>query len=553
MSTFHIRGRRFGTALIAAAAVATLALTACSAQGSGSGEGAGTTPLDWKLTDQTAAPSGDIDQITWASYAEPFSLDYAYAFDYADNQVLSNVCESLLRLNPDYTLTPGLAESFSNPTPTTWVYTIREGVKFHDGTVLTADDVVASMSRHLDPEVGSSWFSVYQNVASIAATGANEVTVTTSIPDSQFNLGMGGSAGVIESANTLTELGENYGNSTGGVNCTGPFAFDSWKAGEKLSLTRFAHYWDKDLTAKSEKFDFVFMNDSTARTNALKSGEVDGTWLLPMDAVKTLEAAGTGDVLFGMNTAISNLVVSNLDGPLGDVRVRKALLMALDRQGVLDAMSSGVGEVTDVHTTRSVWGEADPAATEAAFSDIERYDFDLEAAKKLVEEAGATGEKITLVTAPIGQDFAVISQATAAAAKSIGLEAKIETVTPSAYTTLFADPSAREGVDLFYTQWYLSSPDPLEMYAVLRTGEFSNYGNWSNPEFDELVTKAVGTADPKERSKLTVQAQQLANAELPWLPIAEVPNPMFLGERVTGLSPSISFLYYPWAATLGAR
>lgn len=553
MFTFHARGRRVGTALIAAATVATLALAACSAQGSGSGEGAGATPVDWKLTDQTAAPSGDIDQITWASYAEPFSLDYAYAFDYADNQVLANVCESLLRLNPDYTLTPGLAESFSNPTPTTWVYKIREGVKFHDGTQLTADDVVASMSRHLDPEVGSSWFSVYQNVSSIAATGANEVTVTTSIPDSQFNLGMGGSAGVIESAKTLTELGENYGNSTGGVNCTGPFAFDSWKSGEKLSLTRFADYWDQDLAAKSEKFDFVFMNDATSRTNALKSGEVDGTWLLPMDAVKTLEAAGTGDVLFGMNTAISNLIVSNLDGLLGDVRVRKALLMALDRQGVLDAMSSGVGEVTDVHTTRSVWGEADPAATEAAFSDIETYGFDVEAAKKLVEEAGATGEKITLVTAPIGQDFAVISQATAAAAKSIGLEAKIETVTPSAYTTLFADPSAREGVDLFYTQWYLSSPDPLEMYAVLRTGEFSNYGNWSNPKFDELVTKAVGTADPKERSKLTVQAQQLANAELPWLPIAEVPNPMFLGERVTGLSPSISFLYYPWAATLGAR
>lgn len=553
MFTFHARGRRVGTALIAAAAVATLALTACSAQGSASGEGAGTTPVDWKLTDQTAAPSGDIDQITWASYAEPFSLDYAYAFDYADNQVLANVCESLLRLNPDYTLTPGLAESFSNPTPITWVYKIREGVKFHDGTQLTADDVVASMSRHLDPEVGSSWFSVYQNVSSIAATGANEVTVTTSIPDSQFNLGMGGSAGVIESAKTLTDLGENYGNSTGGVNCTGPFAFDSWKSGEKLSLTRFADYWDQDLAAKSEKFDFVFMNDATSRTNALKSGEVDGTWLLPMDAVKTLEAAGTGDVLFGMNTAISNLIVSNLEGPLGDVRVRKALLMALDRQGVLDAMSSGIGEVTDVHTTRSVWGEADPAATEAAFSDIETYDFDVESAKKLVEEAGATGEEITLVTAPIGQDFAVISQATAAAAKSIGLEAKIETVTPSAYTTLFADPSAREGVDLFYTQWYLSSPDPLEMYAVLRTGEFSNYGNWSNDEFDELVTKAVGTADPKERSKLTVQAQQLANAELPWLPIAEVPNPMFLGERVTGLSPSISFLYYPWAATLGSR
>ncbi|MBL3700977.1 ABC transporter substrate-binding protein [Leucobacter luti] len=547
---FAVFTRRRGGALLAGLAVAGLALTGCSAQGDGAAAG---TPLDWELTDQTAAPSGDIDQITWASYSEPYSLDYAYAFDYADNQVLANVCESLLRLNPDFTLTPGLAESFANPTPTTWVYQIREGVKFHDGTELTAADAVASMSRHLDPEVGSSWYSVYQNVASIEQTGDREVTVTTTIPDSQFNLGMGGAAGVIESAATLAELGADYGNSTGGVNCTGPMQFESWKSGEKLELSRFADYWDPELAAHSETFSFVFMGDATARTNALKSGEVDGTWLLPMDAAKSIQDAGTGDVLFGMNTSVSNLVVSNLEGPLGDVRVRKALLMAIDREGILQAMNSGVGEVTDVHTTRSVWGESDPAATEAAFADIEEYPFDVAAAKQLVEEAGATGEQLTLVTAPISQDFAIVSQATAAAAKAIGLDVTIDTVTPSAYTALFSDPSAREGVDLFYTIWYLSSPDPLEMYGVLRTDEFSNYGNWSNPDFDALVTEAVSTMDPIERSTLTAQAQQIANAELPWLPLAETPTAMFMGERVTGLSPSISYLYFPWAATLGAR
>lgn len=548
--------RRRGAAFVASAAVAALAFTGCSSSGGsrgGSGEGNGNGAIDWEVTEQTAAPSGEIDQITWASYSEPFSLDYAYAFDYADNQVLANVCESLLRLNPDYTLSPSLAESFANPEPTKWVYQIRQGVKFHDGTELTADDVVASMNRHIDPEVGSSWFSVYQNVESIVKTGDREVTVTTRIPDSQFNLGMGGSAGVIESAKTLADAGADYGNSSTGVNCTGPFAFDSWKSGEQISLSRFDDYWNDDLRAKSEKFDFVFMGDATARTNALKSGEVDGTWLLPMDSVKQMQGAGNGDVLFGMNTAVSSLIVSNLEGPLGDVRVRQALLMALDREGILQAASSGVGEVTDVFTTPAVWGDAAPTAEEAAFSEIEEYPFDVEAAKKLVEEAGATGEQITLVTAPISQDFAVVSQATAAAAKSIGLEAKIETVTPSAYTTLFSDPSAREGVDLFYTVWYLSSPDPLEMYGVLRTDEFSNYGNWSNPEYDELVTQAGSTMDPQERSELTAQAQQIANAELPWLPLAASPNTMFMGERVTGLSPSIAFLYYPWAATLGAR
>ncbi|MDR2998172.1 MAG: ABC transporter substrate-binding protein [Microbacterium sp.] len=546
---------RTRTARAVAAGVAVLlsvgALAACSPAGSDAGKD--DKNLDWKLTTDTAAPKGDIDEIKWANYSEPYSLDYAYAFDYSDNQVLANVCESLLRLNPDFTLTPSLATSFENPTPLTWVYTIRDGVTFHDGTTLTADDVVASMSRHLDPAVGSSWFSVYQNVDLIKKTAANQVTVTTKIPDSQFNLGMGGSAGVVESAKTLAAKGEDYGNSTGGVNCTGPFSLTEWKSGESITLTRYDKYWNKDLMAKSKKFEFVFMGDSTARVNALKSGSVDGSWQIPIEAVPTLRASGKGDALFAPSTAVGDIVISNLKGPLGDVRVRKALLMAIDREGMLTAAARGVGDVTDVLTTKTVWGDASEAAVKTAFGDITHYDHDVEAAKKLIKDAGVEGETLTYVTAPIGNDFTVISQAVSAAAQSIGLKVKVNTVSPSAYTALFSDPSAREGVDMFYTSWYLSSPDALEMYGVLRTGDFSNYGNWSDPEYDKIVTEAVQTFDPKKRSELTAKLQQITNEELPWLPLFEGPIPLFMGERVTGMQPSMAFLYYPWAATLGAR
>ncbi|MBO9624958.1 MAG: ABC transporter substrate-binding protein [Microbacterium sp.] len=540
-----------GGAIASAGLLSVVALAACT-PAAGGGGGADE-PLDWKVTSTTAAPSGDIDSFTFASYAEPYSLDYAYAFDYSDNQVLANVCESLLRLNPDFSLTPSLAEAVDHPTPTTWVYTIRQGVTFHDGTPLTAADVVASLSRHLDPAVGSSWYSVYQNVADIAQTGENQVTVTMTGPDSQFNLSMGGSAGVIESAATLAAKGSDYGNSTGGVNCTGPFSLTSWESGESITLTKYDGYWDKDLAAHAQSMKFVFMGDATARVNALKSGSVDGAWQIPLEAVPQLRASGKGDVLFGESTAVGDLVVSNLDGPLGDVRVRKALLLAMDRQGMLQAAARGVGEVTDVFTTESVWKDASDAARTAAFDDITHYDQNLEEAKKLIADAGVAGETLTYVTAPIGNDFSVISQATAAAAQSIGLKLKIETVSPAAYTSLFSDPSAREGVDLFYTSWYLSSPDALEMYSVLRTGEFSNYGGWSNPEYDKVVTAAIATDDPAARSELTAKAQQIANEELPWLPLFTGPLPMFQGERISGVSPSMAFLYYPWAAEIGAR
>ena len=254
-----------------------------------------------------------------------------------------------------------------------------------------------------------------------------------------------------------------------------------------------------------------------------------------------------------MNTAVSSLIVSNIEGPLGDPNVRKALLMALDREGIVSAAAKGYGEVTDALTTESVWVGASEAGLAAGVRRPREYPYDLEAAKKLVDEAGVAGEEIVFATAPIGNDFNVIAQATAAAAQSIGLKANIETVTPNAYTALFSDPSAREGVDLFYTSWYLSSPDPLEMYTVLRTGEFSNYGEWCDPEFDAVVNEAVAIDDPAARSEKTAEAQRIANEQLPVA--AAVPGPMtlFLGERITGVAPSIAFLYYPWAATIGAR
>lgn len=534
----------------ALAASAVLALAACSSPPDG---GADAAASSYEIEANTPAPSGDLDKLTWSIYAEPNSLDYVYAFDYADNQVLSNVCESLLRLNEDMSVSAGLATKFENPTPTTWVYTIREGVKFHDGTTLTADDVVASMNRHLDPRVGSFWYSVYQNVESIKKSGPNEVTVTSKVPNALFNESMSGAAGVISSAASFKTFGANYGNSSGGVNCTGPFELTKWQSGEKISLSRFDDYWDADLKARSKQLDFVIMTDSVARVNAMKSGEVDGGWMVPPNAVAELKASGAGQIHFGLNTAVHSLVVSNPNGPLGNVEVRKALLMAIDRDGLVQAAEAGLGKRTNSLTSESVWAHADPATREAAFKELADYPHDVEAAGKIIREQAVEGQEITITTAPMGQGFAVVAQATAAAAESIGLKAKINTVTPSAYTALFSDPEARKGTDLFFTNWYLSVGDPQEMFSVLRTGDFSNYGQWSSKDYDKAVNAGLQTMDGAERFTKSLEPQKILNQEVPWLPLYESPTVMWMNNRVTGASPSVNFLYFPWAAKIGKR
>jgi peptide/nickel transport system substrate-binding protein len=540
--------------LALAAGLVTLGLVGAACSGTAGGQGQGGDPAAFELTADTPPPTGDIDSFTWALYAEPFSLDYAYAFDYPPNTVLSNICESLLRWNPDLTYSPGLAEKVDHPSPTSWVYTIRKGVTFHDGTTLTADDVVASLQRHLAPQVGSYWASAYRNVKSIEKTGDDQVTVTLRSPDSLFNQYMAASPGTIESAATLAADGADYGNSTKGVNCTGPFALKSWDSGNSITLERYDDYWDPALKAKAGEVKFVFLPDANTRVNAWASGQVDGGWQVPSNAYAQLKTSGAGSLYYGVNTSVTSEIVSNTKGVLGDQRVRQALLMATDRAGIVKAGEQGVAEVANSLVTRSTWGGASDPELDGLDAGLPTYEYDVEGAKALAAEAGVDGQQIVIATTPAFGSSDVLATAVAQAAKEIGLSPKIETISPDKYTALFTDPAARKGVDLFLTIWYVSITDPLDYYGVLRTGDFSNYGGWSNPEFDKAVNAAVAAElDDPARPGLIADAQKIAMEDLPWLPILTAPTSVWLGDRITGVQPSIAFMYYSWAATIGAR
>jgi len=556
MSAPRARRRR---AAATAAGVLALALTAAACSGTAEGDKDGDNPSGapkaaYELTATTPAPSGDIDSFTWSLYAEPFTLAFPYAYDYPPNTVLSNVCESLLRLNPDLSISPGLAEKYENPDPTTWVYTIRQGVTFHDGSPLTADDVVASLSFHLNPAFGSYWTQIFANVKSIEKTGADQVTVKLKQPDSMFNQYMAITPGTIESAKTLATMGADYGNASNGVNCTGPYAFDSWTPGDNITLKKYAGYWDPELMAKADTVKFVFLSDPSTRVNAWTSGEVDGGWQVPANAYTQLQNGGPGTLYYGLNTATASEIVNKLDGPLGDPKVRQALLMAIDREGVVQAAEQGIGEVATSQITASTWGGLSADEVKANEADLPAYDYDPEAAKKLAAEAGVDGQKITIATTPAFQAADIIATAVADAAKTIGLDPKIETVSPDKYGLLFGDPKARAKYDMFMTYWYNSLADPMDYFGALRTGIFANYGGWSNPEFDAAAAKAIATPvdDPSRLDSLR-QMDKITMDQLPWIPIYSAPASVWMGDRISGVSPSINYLYYPWAATIGAK
>ncbi|MER5208244.1 ABC transporter substrate-binding protein [Streptomyces sp. NPDC002825] len=532
-------------------AVATAALTSLAALAACAGppKTTGADAPEVKLSASTPPARGEIDSFTWAVYAEPPTLDYTVAFDYPQNTILSNVCESLMRWTPGLTVEPGLARKASNPDPMTWIYDLRPGVRFHDGKVMTADDVVYSLGRQTDPDNAAAWAQTFQNVASIRKTGPLQVTVKLKKSDSQFPQYMATAAGVIASKSGVEAAGKDYGT-TGGLACTGPFELGTWTKGQSIELTRFDGYWGPK--AKAKKAVFRVLTDPSARTNAMLSGEIDGGYLIPTESYGRLRDSGVGALYFGEGLSTVNVNITNMTGPLGDLRVRKALSLALDRSGFVKAGLGGAGTVTGSLTTRAAWAGASERTRQAAFGALPPAAQDIEKAKALIKEAGATGKTLTVATSSIGQDVSLLATAIQAAGSQIGLKINLKTIAPNAFTALFTDPQAREGIDMFPLTYYQSITDPLDLLQNFKTGAYMNFAGYTDKGYDALVDQATASYEPDQRMKTEAELQKRAAEQLPWIPVAEWPTAVFLNKRITGAPTTIAYMYYPWAAEVGA-
>ncbi|MCX5192848.1 ABC transporter substrate-binding protein [Streptomyces sp. NBC_00249] len=541
----HRRPGRRAAALTTAALTSLALLTACA----GPPKGKAGEVTEVRLSASTPPARGEIDSFSWAVYAEPPTLDYTVAFDYPQNTVLSNVCESLMRWTPALTTEPGLAQKASNPDPTTWVYDLRPGVRFHDGKEMTADDVVFSLGRQMDPDNAAAWAQVFQNVASVTGTGPLQVTVKLKKPDSQFPQYMATAAGVVASKAGVEAAGKDYGT-TGGLACTGPFALGTWNKGQSIELDRFDGYWG--TKAKAKKAVFRILTDPSARTNAMLSGEVDGGYLIPTESYARLRDSGAGTLFFGEGLSTVNVNVTDMKGPLGDLRVRRALSLALDRTGFVKAGLAGAGTVTNSLTTKAAWAAAPEQTRKAAFDGLPPTGQDIEQAKALVKEAGATGKTLTMATSSIGQDVSLLATAVQAAGTRIGLDIRLKTIAPNAFTALFTDPEARQGIDMFPLTYYDSITDPLDLLSNFKTGAYMNFAGYSNPQYDQLVDQAAALYPAEERTAVEAKLQRHASEQLLWIPVAEWPTALFQGKRITGAPTTISYMYYPWAADVGA-
>ncbi|GGK20670.1 ABC transporter substrate-binding protein [Salinarimonas ramus] len=323
------------------------------------------------------APFAALSQeITVAIGSEPSTLDPHLRDDGGERQVNDNIYETLMARTPEGELVPSLAAA--PPTQIddlTWEFDLREGVRFHDGEPLTAQAVVESVERVIDPANNSEQMAYFGTIAGAEAVDEDTVRILTSGPDPVLPSRMYW----LKIASPALMGSEAIGSEPVG---TGPYRFVSWSRGNDIVLEANPDYWDGEPDVKRVTYRFV--GEAGTRLSGLMAGEFDVvTNLLPEFTGTAPKSASVP----GLETSV--LILGTDNEATADPRVREALNLAIDREAMAQSLFQGYAEVARGH-------HVNPRAF-GHVADLEPYAYDPERARALVEEADAVGRTVVLV------------------------------------------------------------------------------------------------------------------------------------------------------------
>jgi peptide/nickel transport system substrate-binding protein len=529
------------------------------------GAAAGAVSLGWlvaacgggEATNTGAVPTGteggrEVDVVNWALTGDAPAIDYAKAYDFNTNGVVTSITEPLLLMNPQGELQPNLAEEWELSDPTTMVIKLRSGVKFHDGSGMTADDVAFSMNRHRDPDVGSYLATFHDRVKNVEATGPLEVTVTFTRPDAHFPYALATMAAAVSSKAFLEANGNKVGTPAVGIIGTGPYKYASWTKGQEIVIDRFDDYWNTDRALKVKKFVAKILLDEATVVQALQTGEIDGIWgnNISGKGAKAAEAFDTVTVYRGPSYGIHYLAMNTQKPPFDDPRVRQAVSLAIDKEGLLESTWGGLGKAgIKSPATPAMW-TYEQETFKAAYDDLPSFDHDPDKARALITEAGAEGAKGDILSSlPYDSDQAIAIQA---AAEDVGLNLSPRKVefTEKLSAELSGKPTRTYSSTA--TQWASDIPDPAGQLFVLFHSKnvVTNNTAYHNPQVDDLLDRQRDSTDQAERARLLTEAQALIVADQPVAIFYSPDTILVMNKRLTGYAIRPLWYWDPYVADL---
>ena len=428
------------------------------------------------------------DAVVLGMVLEPTSLDPTTAPAAAIGEVVHyNVLEGLTKINASGAVSPLLAEDWtSDPDGKSYTFRLRKGVKFQDGTAFDADAVRFSFERaKADGSTNKAKKGVFDNISSIATPQPDVVILTLNNPDATLPFRLGENTAVILSPKSAaTAATQPVG--------TGPFKFDSWQKGSAITLVRWDGY--RDVAAiKLRRVTFRFINDNAAQVAALLAGDIDG---MPrfgaVQNLKQLQADKRFVVEIGSTAGKGMLAINNKKKPLDDVRVRRALMHAIDRQAFIDGVLEGLAKPIGSHA----------APTDVGYVDLTGlYAFNPDKARALLKEAGvATPLNLTL-TLPPPSYARKGGEVVAAMLAKVGINAKIENVE---WAQWLAGP--------FKGNFDLTIINHVEPLDYMQYANPAYYWGYDSKVFNEIAKKRAEAARGRMQVQLYGDLQrQIAN------------------------------------------
>lgn len=425
------------------------------------------------------------DTVVLAMTLEPPGLDpTAGAASAIAEIVLYNILETLTKVNGDGRVTPLLAESWSlSPDARTYTFKLRRGVRFQNGEPFNAAAVKYSFERAVAKDSVNKDKAVFANIASIDTPDEYTVVLTlkNSNPDLLFQLGQG-TAIIVEPKSAATNNAQPVG--------TGPYRLENWNRGSSATLLRWDGYRNAS-NIKMRRATIRFISDPAAQVAALLSGDVDA--FPRVAAARSLEQFKRDkrfQILIGGSRAKVIVAMNNKRKPLDDVRVRRAVAAAIDRQAVIDGAVDGFGVPIGSYYTPGAPGYVDLTGMNA---------YDVAKARALLHQAGVALPLELTMKLPPTPYARQGGEIVASMLDKVGIKVKLENVEWAQWLS---------GVykDKAYDLTVIAHVEPLDFGNFARPGYYWGY---ESPAFNALWDKIQATANVEERNRLMGEAQRL--------------------------------------------
>jgi peptide/nickel transport system substrate-binding protein len=471
---------------------------------------------------QPEASEEQIENITWAIPAAIRGLDIAKSFDTSSSTAISLALETLVTYTADLQLVEELAESWEAVDAVTYVYQIRQGVTFWDGSPLTAEDVAFSMSRHLNPDTGSQIGSYFGSVDAITATGPNEVTVKLKTADPFWQY-VPTFVQICPQA-FIEAQGENFGTPGAEVTVmgTGPYQVTSFSADEGVTMEPYADYWgEKPLV---QNIDLRFLEDPQTRLLAMRAGEIDGSFDVPLNQADDWDAIEGVTVNSTPGLRVWFYSFDQETEPWNDIHVRRAFAHAIDREGIVQSLLGGYAEPANAMAPPDQWkGLGLPEErVQEIYAGLRDYEFSIDMAREELAQSSVPNGFEASVQYPDSQpELGRATQSLAQNLREIGITLDVREVTSQKWLN---DLYEHKNLGLQALGYGPDYPDPGNFIAISYHSDFAvpnafNLANYKNPRVDELLDQQAASTDPEERATALAEIMTISQEELPYLNI----------------------------------